>query len=125
VVNVVRRVVRGTVEAVNAMLQKTGSMVINTSFIERLNATFRGRLAALVRKGRAIVHTELRLEQGMYLVGCSYNFCYFHESLRILAPVGSAKKWVERTPAMVAGLTDHKWTMLEFLSHKIRPKITT
>ena len=125
VVSVVRRVVRGTVEAVNAMLKKTGSMVINTSYIERLNATFRGHLAALVRKGRAIVHTTDRLEQGMYLVGCSYNFCYFHKSLRILAPAGSAKKWVERTPAMVAGLTDHKWTMLELMSYKIRPKITT
>lgn len=125
VVSVIRRVVRGTVEAVNAMLEKTGSTVINTSYIERLNATFRGHLAALARKGRAIVHTEARLEQGMYLVGCSYNFCYFHESLRILAPAGTSRKWIERTPAMVAGLTDHKWTMLELMNHKIRPKITT
>lgn len=125
VVKVVRRIVRGTVEAVNAMLKKTGCRVINTSYIERLNATFRGHLAALVRKGRAIVHTDTRLEQGMYLVGCSYNFCYFHESLRTLAPASSTRKWAERTPAMAAGLTDHRWTMLELLSYKVLPKTTT
>ena len=38
-----------------------GCVKINTSFIERLNATFRGRLVALVRKGRAIAHTDSKV----------------------------------------------------------------
>ena len=126
VVEVVRRIVRGSVEAVALVLKQTGCAMINTSFIERLNATFRGRLAALVRKGRAIAHTESPLlEQGMYLVGCTYNFCCFHDSLRVVAPAGGPRKWVEKTPAMAAGLTDHRWTMKELLSYKVFPKPKT
>lgn len=126
VVSTVRRIVRGSTEAVAFVLEKTGCTKINTSFIERLNATFRGRLAILVRKGRAIAHTDSRLlEQGMYLTGCTYNFCYFHDSLRVVAPVGRSRKWVERTPAMAAGFTDHRWTMKELLSYKVVKKHKT
>jgi hypothetical protein len=40
------RVVRGTSEAITAMLTKTGGGTsINTAYIERLNATFRSALA--------------------------------------------------------------------------------
>ena len=123
---IIRRIVLGSVEAIELALKNSGCFKINTSYIERLNATFRGRLAALVRKGRAIAHMESPvLKQGMYLTGTSYNFCYFHESLRIAAQEGSAKKWIERTPAMAAGLTDHRWTMKELLSYKVPPKIKT
>ena len=61
----------------------------------------------------------------MYLVGCTYNFCYFHDSLRVAKPVGAPRKWVERTPAMAAGLTDHRWTMKELLSYKVLAKPKT
>lgn len=125
VTNVVQRIVRGSAEAVESVLRKTGSAKINTSYIERLNATFRGRLATLVRKGRAIAHRRLLLEQGMYLTGCSYNFCYFHSSLRVATPEGSSRKWIEMTPAMASGLTDHRWMMKELLGYKIRPKPKT
>lgn len=126
VIDVVRRIVRGSAEAVALMLERTGCVKINTSFIERLNATFRGHLATLVRKGRTIAHTDSKLlGQGMYLAGCIYNFCYSHDSLRLAAPVGGSKKWIERTPAMAAGLTDHQWTMKELLSYKTLPKCKT
>jgi hypothetical protein len=91
---------------------------INTAYIERLNATFRASLAPLVRRGRAIAHTEAALTAGMWLVGCTYNFCWLHESLRQRAPVGAPWKWQERTPAMAAGLTHHRWTMLELLRYQ-------
>jgi hypothetical protein len=55
----------------------------------------------------------------MYLVGCAYNFCWPHDSLRVAAGAGEGLKWRERTPAMAAGLTDHRWTMREWLSHPI------
>lgn len=123
---VIRRIVRGSAEAVALVLKMTGCAKINTSFIERLNATFRGRFAALVRRGRAIAHTESQvLERGMYLAGCTYNFCYFHDSLRVEAPIGGPRKWVERTPAMAAGWTDHRWTMKELLSYKVLSKPKT
>jgi uncharacterized membrane protein (Fun14 family) len=77
VVKVVHRVVRGTAQAIAKMLNATGGgTVINTAYIERLNATFRSALASLARRGRAIAHTEAVLTAGMYLVGCAYNFCW-------------------------------------------------
>jgi hypothetical protein len=55
----------------------------------------------------------------MYLVGCAYNFCRAHDSLRAAAPAGAAGKRRERTPAMAAGLADHPWTMPELLHYQI------
>ena len=118
--SVERRVVRGTAEAIAAVLAATGSGTgINTADIERLNATFRAALAPLVRRGRAIAHTETSLTAGMWLVGCAYNFCWLHDSLRLPAPAGRRWKWQERTPAMAAGLTDHRWTRLELLRYQV------
>lgn len=72
-----QRVVRGTREAVLALLQATGTgNGIHTAYIERLNATFRAHLATLVRRGRALGHQEATLTAGMWLVGCAYNFCW-------------------------------------------------
>jgi transposase-like protein len=120
VVSVERRVVQGTSEAIAAVLAATGGGTgINTADIERLNATFRASLAPLVRRGRAIAHTETVLTAGMWLVGGAYNFCWLHESLRVAAPAGAPWKWQERTPAMAAGLTSHRWTMSELLGYQV------
>jgi transposase-like protein len=120
VVRVEQRVVRGTAEAIVVVLAATHSgTAIQTAYIERLNATFRSALAVLVRRGRAIAHTEAALTAGMWLVGCGYNFCRLHQSLRLAAPPGAPWKWQERTPAMAAGLTDHRWTMLELLRYQV------
>jgi transposase-like protein len=120
VVSVERRVVRGTEAAIAAVLATTHSGTgINTAYIERLNATFRGALAPLVRRGRAIAHTEAILTAGMWLVGCAYSCCWLHQSLRLAAPAGAPRKWQERTPAMAAGLTNHRWTMLELMRYHV------
>jgi len=120
VVSVSRRVVCGTAEAIAAVLSATkGGKEINTAYIERLNATFRSALVPLVRRGRAIAHKETVLTAGMYLVGCAYNFCWYHGSLRLAAPEEASRKWQERTPATAAGLTDHRWTMLELLGYQV------
>ena len=117
---VTRRVVLGTNEAIAAVLAATGTGTgINTSYIERLNATFRGALSPLVRRGRAIVRGEAVLTGWMDLVGCADNFCWSHDSLRVAALPGEGLKWCDRTPAMAAGLTDHRWTMSELLSSPI------
>jgi hypothetical protein len=55
----------------------------------------------------------------MYLVGRAYNLCWEHDSLRVAAEPGVRLKWRARTPAMAAGLTDHRWTMHELLSYAI------
>jgi hypothetical protein len=120
VVGVTRRVVRGTLADIEAVLTATATgTVINTAYIERLNATFRAHLAPLTRRGRAIARTEAALVAGMWLVGTAYNFCWPHDSLRHLAPDHAPRKWLQRTPAMAAGLTDHCWTPDELLRFQV------
>jgi hypothetical protein len=120
VVKVVQRGVRGTAEAIAALLATTGGgTALNTAYIERLNATSRSALAALVRRGRAIAHKQAILTAGMELVGCAYNFCWYHDSLRLAAPKARGRKWQEQTPAMAAGLTHHRWTRSESLPHQV------
>jgi transposase-like protein len=115
---VVRRVVWGSKEQIEELLRKTRTGTkINTSYIERLNATFRACLAVLVRRGRALAHQEETLEKGMYLVGCMYNFCKEHKSLRLRQEQGT--KWQGRTPAMAAGWTDHVWSVEELLNFRL------
>lgn len=119
-VAVAHRVVCGTPAAISAALAAThGGSVLNTAYIERLNATFRQHLVPLVRRGRALARTTTVLTAGMYLVGCAYNLCWAHDSLRLPAGPGAVTKWVERTPAMAAGLTDHRWTMAELLHYQV------
>jgi transposase-like protein len=121
-VGVARRVVHGSAAAIAAVLAETGTgSGINTAYIERLNATFRSASAPLVRRGRALAHDLEGLQAGMFLVGSAYNFCWAHDSLRVVAPVGDRRKWQGRTPAMAAGLTDHLWTMRELLGQPQRP----
>lgn len=116
--DVVRRVLWGSQEQVMGQLEKTRTgKQINTSYIERLNATFRACLAGLTRRGRRLVKDEAVLEKGMYLVGCTYNFCEAHRSLRVQQKQG--KKWLRRTPAMAAGWTDHVWSIRELLSFRV------
>src|SRR5262245_18773304 len=124
VVEVVRRVARGTAAAIAVVLARTGTGTgINTAYIERLNATFRASLAPLVRRGRALLHEGERLQAAAYLVGCAYNWCWEHDSLRVAAPEGAGRKWVRRTPAMAAGLTDHRWGLDELLQTRVTPEV--
>jgi hypothetical protein len=59
----------------NFLLSSQGGGLINTAYIERLNASFRHRLASLARCTRALARVPETLEWGMYLVGSVYNFC--------------------------------------------------
>ncbi len=124
VIGVVRRVVRGTQAAVGARLRATqgsATAVINTAYIERLQATLRSRLAPLARKTRAAARQGATLEAGMWLVGTVYNFCCAHRSLGLPGGAAAERRWIERTPAQAAGLTDHRWSLYELLSFAIPP----
>jgi IS1 family transposase len=75
VVDIERRIVDGTPARIETLRRRSqGDGVINTASIERLNATFRERLAALTRHRRALARRLLTLEHGMYLIGTVYNF---------------------------------------------------
>jgi IS1 family transposase len=104
VVGVERRDVFGTRES---------GEPVSTSYLERQNATDRHRAA---RKGRKTyrfskdwdVHASVTA-----LTMYSYNFCW---AVRTLRERDSQGKWQQRTPAMVAGLADHVWTLEEWLT---------
>ena len=115
VVGVTRRLLQGrSAVAMRVMVQTPGCLVLNTAYIERLNGTFRARLAPLARRTHHLVHRKELLHAGMYLVGALYNFCTQHASLAL----GSGQ---QRTPAMAAGLTDHCWSVEELLWHRMPP----
>lgn len=118
-----RRIVQGSATLVQHLLQQSqGGGVINTAFIERLNATFRQRLVWLTRRTRCLAQQSDTLTAGMYVVGCFYNFCDYHKSLRVRLWITERRyRWVQRTPAIAAGLTDHRWTPEELLWFRVPP----
>jgi hypothetical protein len=114
VVAVRRRIVQGTQTRIDALLQATqGGGSINTAYIERLNATSRSRIMALIRRGRALARQTVSLHNAMYLVGTLYNFCTYHKSLRVpLYLPNGRRRWLRRTPAIAAGVTDHTLSLV-------------
>lgn len=113
VVEVIREVVVGReAEVISRVIETQRSLraLINTAYIERLNATFRARVAPLARRSRAGAHKHCTLEAGMWLVGACYNLVFRHRSL------GEG-----RTPAMAAGVTDHRWSVEELLMYPVPP----
>ena len=65
-----RRIVQGTQTMVAQLIHLSqGVGGINTAFIERLNATFRQRLASLARRTRSLARHPETLQAGMYVVG--------------------------------------------------------
>jgi transposase-like protein len=121
VVGVIRRITQGTQKQVQLLLEKTQSTAqAHVAYIERLNGTFRSRIVALIRRGRSLVRQSETLQQAMYLVGTVYNFCAPHKSLRLVLYLpGNSRRWVPRTPAIAAGITDHIWTVQELLAYQV------
>src|SRR5262249_34125779 len=86
---------------------------ISTSYLERHNATDRHRNA---RKGRKTYRFSKDWDVHRALTAFtmdSSNFCWPVRPLRVRGPEGT---WRRRTPAMAAGLTDHVWSLEEWLT---------
>ena len=115
-----RRIVQGSQQLIDCLRERTQGFlgVTNTAYIERINATFRQRLACLTRRSRCAAHHISTVTHGMFVVGCFYNFCLPHTSLQ--QQVDSQR--IPRTPAMAAGLSDSVWTARELLLYKVPPK---
>jgi hypothetical protein len=118
-----RRIVQGCQKMIARLLPSSqNSGQINTAYIERLNATFRQRLAWLAHRTRHLAQQSETLMAGMFIVGCIYNFCDNHHSLRLKISVGErGYRWVQRTQAMATGLTDHRWSVAELFFFKVPP----
>jgi putative transposase len=89
---------------------------------ERFNGTMRKRLASLTRRCRHEARRVSMLEAGMWLVGCTHNWCWPHHELsRRLAKEQASKGEALITPAMASGLTDHIWSVHGVLTCRISP----
>ena len=107
-----RRLAHGCLNRVYDLIamSQAGFGLINTAYIERLNATFRARMPALVRRTRNLARTTQRIETDLFWTGSVYNFCTIHTSL-------------EATPAMAAGLTEHVWSVEQLLRLRLPAKL--
>jgi IS1 family transposase len=114
VVKIDFRVIFGTLATVLAALALSRvSRAINTAFVERHNGTDRNRNARKVRKTYCF-SKDWEVHQAVtYFTMYSYNFCW---PVRTLRERGSDGHWQARTPAMAAGLSDHVWTLTEWLT---------
>ncbi|MBL7184376.1 MAG: helix-turn-helix domain-containing protein [Anaerolineae bacterium] len=125
VVSVTTQIIYGCKENVLARLTSLGQ-TINTSYVERMNLTLRQLTSRLHRKTLCFSKKREYLEYHLHLVLAYYHFTLHHSSLRVQLsePIptrgsGSLKKWEQRTPAMAADLTDHKWSMKELLMCRV------
>jgi hypothetical protein len=130
VVEVTTHVVYGTPERITQALADSPVLsVISTFGVERNHLTIRQHARRLGRKVNAFSKDHAYLEDQWALSFAYYHFVVPHLGLRHrLAPPlptkgsGSPKRWLQRTPAMAAGLTDHIWTMDELLSFRVPPR---
>jgi len=126
-VKVERVMLWGSCEALVSGLKAAGlSGRLNTAFIERLNLTLRQGVAPLSRRtwGTAQQTSELNLHVEWWRV--YYHFARYHEALRIEHAVLRLRKgkrlascYRSQTPAMAAGLTSRRLTVLEVLSYPL------
>lgn len=97
---------QGTIERAEELLAlSAGGIQLNTAFIERFNGTMRERLASLTRRSRHASRRLAALKAGMWLVGCTYNFCWPHHELS--RRVACAQ---EHRGAHLAFSGDGRWT---------------
>ena len=100
-------------EKVRDAIEKSAvSNMINNDFVERHNGNDRKRNARKVRKTYC-GSKDWDVNNAMtYFTMYRYNFCW---SVRTLRLQGQDERWCSRTPAMAAGLTDHIWSLHEWL----------
>ena len=126
-VQVERRLEIGTAEDLQQRLDESPvSYKINTSFIERLNNTLRQDGRRVTRKSMGFSKEPDLLEAQIVLQIAHYNLVRLHRGLTttVKHADGSTKK-VRRTPAMEAGLTPSRWSLLDLLAFKVSPLDTT
>jgi len=114
VVKVKARRVYGTPAALaEALANSAVSERVTTVYVERLNGTDRNRNARKVRKTYCFSKDWAVHEATTYFTAYSYNFCW---PVRTLREGDRHHGYRQRTPAMAAGLTDHIWTLQEWLT---------
>ncbi len=128
ITSIERRVVFGTEEKVKEKLREAGCYTtISTAHVESDNLMSRQTSSRLVRDALSFSKAMVALRRHTALDDLAHNFLRYHGSLRVrlgkLRPTrgkkGTPKRWSQRTPAMAAGITDHRWTMEELTTYPI------
>lgn len=113
VAEIVIRLVFGTAALLAEAIRASAvSRAVNVSFLERQHLTDRHRNARKRRKTYCFSKKWEAHEAATYFTLYSYNFCWPVRTLRVRSP---DRPWQKRTPAMAAGLTDHVWSLAEWL----------
>jgi IS1 family transposase/transposase-like protein len=126
-VEVERRVLVGEIAQYTGRLQQAGlSGRINTAFVERVNLTIRQCVSKLTRRTWGPAKFTPELMEHLEWWRSYYHFVRPHESLveELTQPVQrkgkqQARKYRKRTPAMLAGLTNRRWTVKELLLYPL------
>ena len=94
---------------------------ISTVYIERHNLTLRHENRRLTRKTIAFSKKVEGLSDQLHLYQGYYNFVRPHRGLKRRIPTReqALQKWQRRTPALAAKLTDHVWSLREFMTKRI------
>ena len=109
VVAVTTRVIFGTAATVAAAVEASAvSRTVNTAFVERHNGTARNRDARRARKTYSFSKDGWIDRAASFFSKYSYNFCWPVRTLK-------AEDGAVQTPAMLARLADHVWTLLEWV----------
>jgi hypothetical protein len=91
-----------------------------TVHIERRNGVLRDRLGCLSRKTHAFAKRKATWDAAVGLSLFEENWMRAHQALRVeQAGLPDGRRYLQRSPAMAVGLTDHVWSWVEFLTHSV------
>jgi hypothetical protein len=103
-----RKALFGTARQIEARVRELGiGRMINTAHLERFHGTVRGRQCRLARRTRQISHRSDLLQGALWVFRDLYNWIKVHGSLG------------GRTPAMALGVSDHPWSLVEYIGHPV------
>lgn len=109
VVGVELRVIYGDEEEVLELLGRS------TAYVERTHLTMRHFNSRLTRKSLAFSKKLEMHKAAAAWEDLCYNFAWALKSLRIPTFGDNNRRWIPRSPAMAAGLTEHIWSVKELL----------
>lgn len=88
--------------------------------VERLNGCLRDRINGMTRKTHGFAK---RVETWEALLGVAifeHNWLRPHKALRQRTPeLPKGRRYLQRTPAMAIGVSDHAWSWVEFLCRSV------
>jgi len=114
-IGITYKVVHGDPKEVPAL------MGLNTAYVERTNLTSRQMNGRMVRKTLSFSKDEEMLKASCAWEDWVYNLARPVKSLRTEANDGK-RLWQPRSAAMMAGLTDHVWTIEELMMKVVVPR---